>query len=113
MAVTIPRIETRIERIERSGSRAEREKTVEHETTHGDRRVTVRTVEDKDGGPGVREEVRVQVIRMGDGTSKEVIIPIPPVPPVPPVAATPPIPPIPPLPPMPGVSTFRFESTAH
>ncbi len=110
MAVTIPRVETRIER---SGSRAEREKVIEHETTHGDRRVTVRTVEDKDGGPGVREEVRVQVIRMGDGTSKEVIIPIPPVPPVPPVAATPPIPPIPPLPPMPGVSTFRFESTAH
>src|SRR5258708_7232003 len=99
MAVTIPRVETRIER---SGSRAEREKVIEHETTHGDRRVTVRTVEDKDGGPGVREEVRVQVIRMGDGTSKEVIIPIPPVPPVPPVAATPPIPPIPPLPPIPA-----------
>jgi hypothetical protein len=113
MAVTIPRIETRIER---SGSRAEREKTVEHEVVHNDRRVTVRTVEDKDGGPGVREEVRVQVIRMGDGTSKEVIIPIPPVPPVPPVPGvqpTPPIPPIPPLPPMPGASTMRFESTAH
>jgi hypothetical protein len=110
IAVTIPRVETRIER---SGARAEREKVIEHETTHGERRVTVRTVEDKDGGPGVREEVRVQVIRMGDGSSKEIIVPIPPVPPVPPTPGTQPIPPAPPLPPMPGVSTFRFESTAH
>ena len=116
IAVTIPRIDTAIERVLRIGPRAEREKTIEHEVTHDGRRVTVRTIEDKDGGPGVREEVRVQVIRMGDGTSKEVIVPIapvPPVPPAPPVPGAQPVPPIPPLPPMPGVSTLRFESTSH
>jgi len=112
IAVAIPRIETRAERIERSGPRAERERTSERVERDGERRITVRTIEDKDGGPGVREEVRVQVFRMGDGTSKEIVVPISPVPPT----ATPgahPIPPVPPLPPMPGVDTLRFESTAH
>ena len=72
--------------------------------------VVVRTVESKEGDDGVkREEVRVQVIRSGDGA----IPPIPPVPPVPPVPPAPMVAPLPPMPPMPGIQTLRFESTAR
>jgi hypothetical protein len=65
-----------------------------------------------DGMP--REEVRVQVIRIGD----DKMIPVPPIPPMPAppsghFAPIPPVPPIPPIPPLPGVGTLRFESTAH
>jgi hypothetical protein len=72
---------------------------------------TIRTV-NSDGEPGTREEVRVQVFRVGDDANIT-IAPVPPVPPVPPGATTAPVPPIPPMPPMPGVNTMRFESTAH
>src|SRR5258708_7431728 len=74
----------------------------------GERRVIVRTI-DGDGEPGVREEVRVQVIRIGDDVEKEVVItpraprpPAPPAPPTPPIPPTPPLPPPPPLPPIPA-----------
>jgi hypothetical protein len=114
IALTTPRFETRIER---SAPRAERERERTSERVErdaqGDRRITVRTIEDRDGGPGVREEVRVQVVRMGDGTSKEIVVPVPPVPPRPLVPGAAPVPPVPPLPPMPGVNTLRFESTSH
>jgi hypothetical protein len=115
-AVSVPRIEMRS--LERSAPRAERTSERIERVEQGDRRVTIRTVEDQDG-PGVREEVRVQVVRMGDGTSREIVVPLPPIPPRPPkppragVAPEPPVPPVPPLPPMPGVSSLRFESTAH
>jgi hypothetical protein len=114
IAISVPRVEIR------SFDRTERERTSERveRIEQGDRRVTIRTVEDKDG-PGVREEVRVQVVRMGDGTSREIVVPIAPIAPRTPkapkagVAPEPPVPPVPPLPPMPGVSSLRFESTAH
>jgi len=88
--------------------------TTTETSTDGTKRVIVRTV-DSDGTPGVREEVRVQVVRVGDDSTVH-IAPVPPVPPVPPTPATPPTPPIPPIPPMamiPGVHTMRFESTSH
>jgi hypothetical protein len=83
-------------------------------------KVTVRH-ESVDGVP--REEVRVQVVRIGDND----VIPVPPIPPMPAppappsapgapsahFAPIPPIPPVPPFPPLPGVGTQRFESTAH
>ena len=56
-----------------------------------------------------REEVRVQVIRSGDGVSAPVP-PVPPMPPLPPGALSAPLVP---MPPMPGVPTFRFESPAR
>jgi hypothetical protein len=73
--------------------------------------VIVRTV-DSDGTPGVREEVRVQVVRVGDDANVH-IAPVPPIPPTPATPATPPTPPMAPMPPMamiPGVHTMRFES---
>jgi hypothetical protein len=63
-----------------------------------------------DSGDGThREEVRVQVVRAGDGFSAP-LAPMPPIPPQPPGSVTAPLAP---LPPMPGVSTLRFESTAR
>lgn len=56
-----------------------------------------------------RQEVRVQVVRMGD----DAIPPIPPIPPVPPVAPGEMGAPIAPLPPMPGVNEMRFESSSR
>jgi len=97
---TAPRV-----RVEKPG------KTSTVETTSDGRRVVVRTI-DSDGVPGVREEVRVQVVRVGDDASV-VIAPTPPVPPVPPVPAVPPVPPVPPVQAIPGVHTMRFESTSH
>jgi hypothetical protein len=67
-----------------------------------------------DGVP--RDEVRVQVIRIGDDMPVPPAPPAPASPPTPPSghsAPVPPIPPIPPIPPLPGVGTLRFESTAH
>jgi hypothetical protein len=115
LAIAVPRPETAHAphvRIERS----DRPKTsTSTETSSDGRRVTtIRTV-NSDGEPGTREEVRVQVFRVGDDANI-MIAPVPPAPPVPPGAATapvPPIPPMPPMPPMPGVNTMRFESTAH
>jgi hypothetical protein len=68
-----------------------------------------------DGVP--REEVRVQVVRIGEDAfqSARSVPPIPPIPPVPPppVTSSTPVAPLPPVPPMPGISTLRFESTAR
>jgi hypothetical protein len=115
LAVTTPRMEHRLEL--HFGPRGERERTSEREGGRADvaRKVVVRTLEGTDGAPGTREEVRVQVIRMGDGTMRDIVVPVPPVPPKPPTGATAPVPPVPPLPPipMPGLDTMRFESTAH
>jgi hypothetical protein len=69
-----------------------------------------------DSGDGVRrEEVRVQVVRAGDGNDL-FIAPMPPKPPgapTPPNGAGAPLPPTPPVPLLPGIGTLRFESTAH
>jgi len=112
LAIAVPRPATahaphvRIERSDRS-----RNSTTTETTSDGRHVTTIRTV-NSDGEPGTREEVRVQVFRVGDDANIT-IAPVPPVPPVPPGAATAPVPPILPMPPMPGVNTMRFESTAH
>ena len=112
LAIAVPRPDTaharhvRIERSDRS-----RNSTTTETTSDGRHVTTIRTV-NSDGEPGTREEVRVQVFRVGDDANITVA-PVPPVPPVPPGAATAPVPPVPPMPPMPGVNTMRFESTAH
>jgi hypothetical protein len=121
IAVAVPRAEThvhparvRIERPER-GDRPKTSTSTTTETTSDGRRVTtIRTV-DAEGAPGVREEVRVQVYRVGDDANISVA-PVPPVPPIAPGAAmatVPPVPPIPPIPPIPGLNTMHFESTAN
>ena len=69
----------------------------------GGREVVVKRLASEDGTR--REEIRVQVVRPGDG-----LAPLPPVPPVPPTPGTPALAPLPPLPPMPGVQTMRFET---
>ena len=101
IAVAVPRIERRVTFSSAEGKEQE-----------GNPKVVVRALEGNDE-PGVREEVRVQILRMGDGEPRTVIMPTTPVPPVAPVPPTPPIPPIPPVPPLPGAHTLRFESTAH
>lgn len=76
------------------------------------RHVVVNKVRGPDGT--TREEVRVQIVRRGDGLPDEPVPPVPPVPPAPPGArGAVPVPPVPPIPPIPGVHTMRFESTAH
>jgi hypothetical protein len=71
----------------------------------------VSTVTGVDGE--TREEVRVQVIRSGDGHS--IVVPMPVVPPVPPIAPMPPgghvapVPPVPPVPPAHVAPMMRFE----
>lgn len=76
------------------------------------RHVVVNKVQGPDGT--TREEVRVQIVRRGDGLPDT---PVPPVPPVPPASpgdkSAVPVPPVPPVPPIPGIHTMRFESTAH
>jgi len=116
IAVAIPRPEhvhpaprVRIERPDRPKT-----STTTETTSDGRRVTTIRTV-NSDGEPGTREEVRVQVFRVGDDANIA-IAPLPPTPPTPPVPAVPgvaPVPPVPPIPPIPGVNTMRFESTAH
>ena len=84
------------------------------EIGHGDGTARHTVIKRVDAGDGTqREEVRVQVIRSGDG--KEIVItpPAPPVPPVPAVPAVPPVPPTPPVAILPGVNVMRFESTAR
>ncbi len=71
--------------------------------------VVVKRVQGPDGSR--RDEVRVHVIRGGDGEAMP-LPPMPPAPPMPPGAAGALVPPTPPTPPMPGVHTMRFESTA-
>ena len=125
LAIAIPRMEftheTRAPRARVDKERVETDKsgkTTTTETSSDGRRVVVRTV-DRDGVPGVREEVRVQVVRVGDDANVVVVPPVPPVapvPPAPPGAHAHPVPPVPPIAPMamiPGVHTMRFESTAH
>ena len=118
LAIAVPRPDTthahpsprvRIERSDRP-----RTSTTTETTSDGRRVTTIRTV-NSDGEPGTREEVRVQVFRVGDDANIT-IAPLPPTPPTAPVPAVPgvaPIPPVPPIPPIPGVNTMRFESTAH
>jgi len=118
LAIAVPRPDTthahpsprvRIERSDRP-----RTSTTTETTSDGRRVTTIRTV-NSDGEPGTREEVRVQVFRVGDDANIA-IAPLPPTPPTPPVPAVPgvaPVPPVPPIPPIPGVNTMRFESTAH
>lgn len=76
------------------------------------RHIVVKKFEGPDGTQ--REEVRVQIVRRGDGLPETPVPPVPPVPPTPPGAkGVAPVPPVPPIPPIPGVHTMRFESTAH
>ena len=118
IAVKIPRIEIRHEmRLGREKER-DKERDKDREKMSGaakdasiERRVVVRTTDGQDDGPGSHEEVRVQVVRIGDGPPP--VPPIPPEPPVPPKGAHPAIAPIPPIPRIPGMNTMRFESTAH
>ena len=68
----------------------------------GRKKVIVKRIDGGESGDGtVREEVRVQVIRGGDG--KEASFAVPPVPPVPPA------PPVPPMPPMAGSFDWHFD----
>jgi hypothetical protein len=115
MAIAIPRMDITHEmlaphaRVERRGRTS-----TSTETSSDGRRVIVRTTESD--GSGVREEVRVQVVRVGDDASVHIAPPAPPVPAVPPAPHVHPVPPVPPVAPMamiPGVNTMRFESTAH
>jgi hypothetical protein len=109
-AVSIPRVP----RIERVAPRADGKTSTETITSEGERRIVVRTIDGTDL-PGTREEVRVQVVRIGD---KDLVMPTPPTPPTPPIPPRPgvapiaPMPPTPPIPSIPGVHTMRFESTA-
>ena len=111
IAVSIPRVEHRFSARARAGVSA-REKTTT--TQDEERKIVVRTVEGSDDAPGARQEIRVQVVRIGEGddagSPSQRVAPVPPVPPVPPAA---PVPPVPPIPLIPGVHTMRFESTAH
>ena len=114
IAIAIPRMEfTHEMRAPRAPG-----KTSSTETSSDGRRVVVRTVESD--GPGVREEVRVQVVRVGDDSSVVIAPPAPPAAPAPPATPgsgrVPPVPPVPAIAPIamiPGVNTMRFESTAH
>jgi hypothetical protein len=116
IAVAIPRVETHVEMrtAPRARPRAEPGKAPgDGNDSESERKIVVRTV-DPDGEPGVREEVRVQVIRVDDGETKVVrVAPTPAVPPSPPAPAIAPLPPLPPIPAIPGVHTMRFESTAR
>ncbi|MEP7067979.1 MAG: hypothetical protein ABI789_02015 [Usitatibacter sp.] len=109
IAVSIPRIEPFAPRAH-DGNASARARGAENE-----RRIVVRTVDGNDL-PGTREEVRVQVVRIGEKEMAAI-----PIPPTPPTAPTPPtgalapravLPPIPLIPLIPGVHTMRFESTA-
>lgn len=76
-------------------------------TADAQRQVVVKTIQSPEG---TREEVRVQVVRPGEGGDPSVAPPAPPVPPTPPrPGVAPPAPPMPPMPLIPGVQTMRFE----
>jgi hypothetical protein len=102
IAVGIPRVEHRMSARARAGVSG-REKTTQDE----ENKIVVRTVEGSDDAPGARQEIRVQVVRIGEGDVASPSQRVVPVPPVPPLA------PVPPVPLIPGVHTMRFESTAH
>jgi hypothetical protein len=80
----------------------------------GDRRVIVKTHEPGDGDGTNREEVRVQVIRMGDQVTREVIVspgmPVPPAPPVPPMPPLPPSAHLQHLPPLAGTGSMHLDN---
>ena len=120
IAVAIPRVEHRIGARVRAGVSAHEKTTTQDE----ERKIVVRTVEGSDDAPGARQEIRVQVMRMGEDRDPPdapgtLVAPVPPVAPTPPTPgrpATPPLPPIAPIapiPPLPGAHTMRFESTTH
>ena len=93
-------------------------------TSDAQRHVVVKTI---NSPSGTREEVRVQVVRPGEGFDiapptpptpptpprTGFAPPAPPTPPTPPRAALAPLPPMPPLPPIPGVETMRFENVGR
>ena len=112
-AVSIPRI-VRPERVDRRAPRDEGTGSSQDRTLDTERKIIVRTIDGHDL-PGTREEVRVQVVRIGE---KDIaVLPTPPTPPTAPtapgaLAPLPALPPIPPIPAIPGVHTMRFESTA-
>jgi hypothetical protein len=107
IAVSIPRVQ----RSERSAPRAKSTSETGGPDANIERRIVVRTVDGNDI-PGTREEVRVQVVRLGD--KETMAFPTPPTPLTPPTApgAIAPLPPLPPIHAIPGVNTMRFESTA-
>ncbi len=107
IAVGIPRVE----RTEHLAPRAEGKTSTESRTVDKERRIVVHTLDGNDM-PGTREEVRVQVVRIGDKDG--VVLPTPPTPPTPPMppGALAPLAPMPAIPAIPGVHTMRFESTA-
>jgi hypothetical protein len=73
-------------------------------------KIVVKTIDAAESPDGTeRQEVRVQVVRSGDG-SAWTPHPAAPMPPIPPMPPTPPGTFDTPIPPMPGVQTFRFES---
>ena len=78
----------------------------------GGKRIVIKTHEDGDGEGPNREEVRVQVIRIGDHVSKEVTVtpgvPTSPAPPAPGAHVVPPLPPIPPMA-MPGMGSMHLD----
>jgi hypothetical protein len=75
----------------------------------GNSRIVVKTIHGDESPDGFnREEVRVQVIRAGDGAMTLNMPPHPPQPSQAPGAIA--VPPVPPLPPMPGLQTMRFEN---
>jgi hypothetical protein len=81
---------------------------VDDMSRHGGSKIIVGQTTGADGLS--REEVRVQVVRIGDD------MPIPPTPPTPPTPPLPPgdfIAPLAPLPPMPGMNELRFESSSR
>src|SRR6185436_3594983 len=112
ITVKVPDADKIARSVERAVDAERTARTVERSISRrGDKQVIVEAHESPDGTR--REEVRVQVVRTGEGG-----MPVPPVPPMPPVPPLPPgafdypltpVPPMPPTPPMPGVHTFRFE----
>jgi len=73
-------------------------------------KIVVKAIDANESDDGtVREEVRVQVIRSGDGLTPPP--PMPPAPPIPPAGAR--SAPTPPPPPMPGAYSYRFESPSR
>jgi hypothetical protein len=111
-AISIPRFEHGSHAAPRAPRASSSSSSSETRSQDGERKIIVRTVDGTDL-PGTREEVRVQVVRIGD--NELVSPPTPPTPPRPPApgaAPVPPVPPLPPIPSIPGVHNMRFESTA-
>jgi len=73
-------------------------------------RVFMRTVPAEESGDGTeRREIRVQVVKNGEGKEMYLAPPAPPAPPVPPTPGVAPLAPLPAVPPLPGASVMRFD----